>query len=270
VQRIFAAKGRPSNDPIIVHVSGFDRVRAIAARVPDAAARLAARFWPGALTMVLPRGPAVPDVVTAGLDSVGVRVPAHPVARALLAAADLPIAAPSANLFSRPSPTRAAHVLDDLAGRVDIVLDGGATDVGIESTVLDLTGDVPTVLRPGAVSVEALREIVPDVRVRTVTQAMGERAAMNAPGLLVQHYSPRAPLTLYEGDRDRALARMDADARAARASGRTVGVLDFSREDEAEVAATLYDRLRDLDARGVAVAIRDRLRRAAAGRVVRA
>jgi L-threonylcarbamoyladenylate synthase len=259
-------------------------VRAIASRVPDAAGRLAARFWPGPLTMVLPRGAAVPDIVTAGLDSVGVRVPAHPVARALLAAADLPIAAPSANLFSRPSPTRAEHVLDDLDGRIDIVLDGGSTEVGIESTVLDLTGETPTVLRPGAVSIEALREIVPNVRTRMVTQSLSDDAAMSAPGLLSKHYSPRAPLTLYEGDSARALARMDADARAARASGRVVGVIDFGGQDGQSVAATLYERLRELDARGVdlilvrgctaedgiAPAVQDRLRRAAAGRIVRA
>jgi L-threonylcarbamoyladenylate synthase len=146
VRRLFAAKGRPANDPLIVHVDDIDRMQALVRDVPDAARQLAARFWPGPLTLVLRRSEQVPDDVTAGLNTVAVRVPAHPVARALLIAAGVPVAAPSANLFSRPSPTRASHVMDDLAGRIDFVVDGGATQVGVESTVLDLSGEVPTIL----------------------------------------------------------------------------------------------------------------------------
>jgi len=130
VQRLFEAKGRPANDPLIVHVDAVESIQALVATVPDAARQLAARFWPGPLTIVLPRSSRVPDEVTAGLNTVAIRVPAHPVARALLSAAGIPVAAPSANLFSRPSPTRASHVLDDLAGRIDLVVDGGATHVG--------------------------------------------------------------------------------------------------------------------------------------------
>src|SRR6185436_129592 len=157
VRRLFAAKGRPANDPLIVHVDDIDRMQALVRDVPDAARQLAARFWPGPLTLVLRRSEQVPDDVTAGLNTVAVRVPAHPVARALLIAAGVPVAAPSANLFSRPSPTRASHVMDDLAGRIDFVVDGGATQVGVESTVLDLSGAVPTILRPGAISLDMLR-----------------------------------------------------------------------------------------------------------------
>ena len=285
VQRIFTAKERPANDPLIVHVARIEQVHAVATRVSEDAMRLAAQFWPGPLTLVLPRTPAVPDVVTAGLDTVGVRVPSHPVARALLAAAGVPVAAPSANLFSRPSPTRAAHVLDDLDGRVDLVLDGGVTHLGIESTVLDLSGEFPTVLRPGGVSVEALRQVLATVRTRDRAQGLDDPAAMRAPGMLSKHYSPRAPLTLYEGEPQRALARLQADAAAARASGRIVGVLDFGSEpDLTRVAVELYDALRAQDALGaelilvrgcaatpgLGVAIQDRLRRAAAGRIVRA
>src|SRR5262245_24011117 len=188
VPRLFEAKGRPANDPLIVHVDAVERVHALVRTMPDAVAALSARFWPGPLTLVLPRSARVPDEVTAGLDTVGVRVPAHPVARALLMAAGIPVAAPSANLFSRPSPTRASHVLDDLGGRIDLIVDGGATEVGVESTVLDLTRDVPTILRPGAVSREMLRAILPRVEQRSPAASPSD--AMPSPGILDRHTPP--------------------------------------------------------------------------------
>jgi L-threonylcarbamoyladenylate synthase len=290
VRRVFHAKGRPAADPLIVHVASVDDLAPLVSAVPDVVRRLAARFWPGPLTLVLPRSPAVPDEVTAGLDTVAVRVPAHPVARALIAAAAIPVAAPSANLFSRPSPTRAEHVLQDLEGRIDLLVDGGATPVGLESTVLALSADAPTILRPGAVTIEMLRELLPDVRMRDGTPpSAGE--ALPSPGLLAKHYSPRAPLTLYEGSAQAVLPRMLADARAARAAGQRVGIIVSDDDaigefevvrvgpvsDLPAVAARLYAAIRDLDASGVdvilvrgfpagaglGVAIHDRLRRAA-------
>ncbi len=284
VARIFEAKGRPANDPLIVHIATFDQVHALVSRVPAGARTLAARFWPGALTLVMPRSAAVPRAVTAGLPTVAVRVPSHPVARALLEAARLPIAAPSANLFSRPSPTRASHVQEDLDGRVDMIIDAGPTDVGVESTVLDISGDVPTVLRPGAVSLEEIRSVIGHVELRDAGQPLADPAAMPSPGLLARHYSPRAPLTLYEGDPRLIESRMQADARAATAAGQSVGVLDFSADrDVAAAAARLFAAIRELDATGVDVilargvsardglglAIQDRLRRASAGRIVK-
>lgn len=283
IGRIFEAKRRPANDPLIVHVAAVEEAEALVSRLPAAAHALAERFWPGPLTLVMPRGSAVPDVVTAGLPTVAIRVPAHPVARALLAAAALPVAAPSANLFSRPSPTQASHVRHDLDGRVDIILDGGPTPVGVESTVLDLSGDVPTVLRPGAIGLQALRDILGSVRFEQTPHRAGDAAAMRSPGLLSKHYSPRAPLTLYEGPPDLVTARMNADAGVATAAGRRVGVVDFGADpDPAVVASRLFATLRDLDASGVdlilargvlrldglGLAIQDRLRRAAAGRIV--
>jgi len=279
VRRLFAAKGRPADDPLIVHVASLDGVAPLVSERPPVVDALAARFWPGPLTLVLRRSRLVPDEVTAGLDTVAVRVPAHPVARALLAAAGIPVAAPSANLFSRPSPTQAGHVLEDLDGRIDLVLDGGRTQVGVESTVLDLSGDVPEVLRPGAVTLEMLRVLLPDVRLRADTAEPGPQ---RSPGLLSKHYSPRAPLTLYEGPPDRVIERMRADADASQAAGRRVGVL-LPDDDAAEMAARLYAALRGFDAAGVdeilaalpastgglSQAVADRLRRAAAGRIVR-
>jgi L-threonylcarbamoyladenylate synthase len=301
VRRLFAAKGRPAEDPLIVHVPDVDALAALTRDVPGTASALASRFWPGPLTMVLHRSSAVPREVTAGLETVAIRVPAHPIAHALLVASAVPIAAPSANLFSRPSPTRAEHVLQDLNGRIDLVIDGGPTTVGLESTVIDLTSPVPTILRPGAVTLEMIQAVLPDARM--TERASGEMAgAMKSPGLLARHYSPRAPLTLYEGSTARAIARMAADARTAMAQGQRVGVVaadedDFSgasthalkvvrlgpETDAASLAANLYNALRVLDEWGVdlilartfvdhsglTIAIHDRLRRAAAGRMVR-
>jgi L-threonylcarbamoyladenylate synthase len=296
VRRIFEAKGRPSTDPLIVHVAVFAQLAPLVATVPDVARLLAEHFWPGPLTLVMRRSAAVPDEVTAGLDTVAVRIPAHPIAQALLAAAAIPIAAPSANLFSRPSPTRAAHVLQDLDGRIDLVIDGGATTVGVESTVLDLSTGVPTILRPGAVTREMLMDVLPRVEIRDEAAAQPS-GAMPSPGLLTKHYSPRAPLTLYEGDTPSVIQRMTADARANAAQGRSVGIVAADGDpfteahvvriggerDLATIASKLYAALRELDAAGVdvilargfsstsglGVAITDRLRRAAAGRLVR-
>jgi L-threonylcarbamoyladenylate synthase len=297
VRRLFEAKGRPATDPLIVHVDAVDRIQDLVRGVPDSAVALATRFWPGPLTLVLPRSPRVPGEVTAGLNTVAVRVPSHPVARALLTAAAIPVAAPSANLFSRPSPTRASHVLDDLSGRIDLIIDGGPTQVGVESTVLDLSGAVPTILRPGAISIEMLRSILPRVEQRSSMQRGGE--AMPSPGMLERHYSPRAPLTVYSGEDGQSVARLVQDACSAVATGRRIGIMaaDEDREalaavvrlgeratisylgserDLAVVASRLYASMRELDASGVdqilvrsfpgddglAPAIRDRLRRA--------
>lgn len=305
VQRVFSAKGRPSADPLIVHVHDTAAVNALTRDVPATASTLALRFWPGPLTLVLRRSEAVPDEVTAGLDTVAIRVPAHPIAHALIRAAAVPVAAPSANLFSRPSPTRAEHVLQDLDGRIDLVIDGGPTTVGVESTVIDLTGLVPTILRPGAVTLDMVRTILPDVQLdQRVVRESAE--GMKSPGLLVKHYSPRAPLTLFEGSRPVVIARMAADAAEAVARGQRVGILAADEDefpdmaegavrvarlgDEREpsvLAFNLYNALRTLDANGVDLilartfqdesgsesglmtAIHDRLRRAAAGHIVK-
>jgi L-threonylcarbamoyladenylate synthase len=301
VRRLFDAKGRPATDPLIVHVTTLAALQPLVATLPTVAHTLANRFWPGPLTLILPRAPIVPDEVTAGLETVGIRMPAHPVARALIAAAGVPVAAPSANLFSRPSPTRAAHVLEDLDGRIDIVVDGGTTDVGVESTVLDVTTDPPVVLRPGAITLDMLRRAAPQVVMRGDRMPPG--GALASPGLLEKHYSPRAPLTLYDGSRGALL--LVRDALSAVTAGNRIGVLLPTNEHTTDVvmalpagesvvirtlgpsiedaARQLYAALRELDAAevaqilalalpardGLGTAIHDRLRRAAAGRIVR-
>ena len=300
VRRIFEAKGRPADDPLIVHVHDIHALSALTDDRPDTVDALASRFWPGPLTMVLRRSRVVPPEVTAGLETVAVRIPAHPIAFALISAAAIPVAAPSANLFSRPSPTRARHVLEDLDGRIDLVIDGGSTTVGVESTVIDLTAPTPTILRPGAVTVEMIREVLPGVGLSHAS-ARDPGAGMKSPGLLSRHYSPRAELTLYEGPTRSVLERIIADAADAIARGQRAGVIAADEDDlgpaspvvrivrlgperdHQALAANLYNTLRSLDAAGVdvilartfadesglAAAIHDRLRRAAAGRIVR-
>lgn len=296
VRRIFEAKGRPADDPVIVHLASADELGRVARRVPAVARRLAEAFWPGPLTLLLPRAAAVPLEVTAGLDTVGVRVPDHPVALALISAAGVPIAAPSANRFGHTSPTLAEHVLADLEGRVDVVLDAGPTPYGVESTVLDLSSGRPRVLRPGGVSVEALEQVLG----RRV--GVGRRGGPGrSPGMLARHYAPSARLELFEGPSEAALAAMRARAEALLRQGSRVGLLvareDLERlglaehdrrltvevlgseRDLAEVARRLYAGLRRLDAlqadvilartfgrEELGLAIADRLRRAAARR----
>lgn len=306
IGRLFQAKGRPATDPMIVHIARQEQLTDIVQEIPPVAHELSATFWPGALTLILAKREHVPDAVTAGRPTVGVRVPAHPVARALLDAAGVPIAAPSANRFSRPSPTTAQHVMTDLEGVVDLVLDAGPTPVGVESTVLDLTVSPPVVRRPGGVTVEQLQLILPNVV--TSTETLTASASQPSPGQLLRHYAPDHSLTLYLGPSDRAVGRLAEEVRAAVARGLKVGVLapteDLvalaprlaavaaagrvltrpygSRLNVAASARDLYHALRELDAeeidvilatapepRGLGAAIVDRLTRAAEGRIVR-
>jgi L-threonylcarbamoyladenylate synthase len=297
VGRIFAAKGRPASDPLIVHIAELAQLETVARDVPPLAYELAAEFWPGPLTLILRRSEAIPLNVSAGTETVGVRMPRHPVALALLRAAGLPVAAPSANLFARPSPTSAQHVLEDLRGRVDVVLDGGATDIGVESTVLDLVSETPRVLRPGGIPLEQLQARLPDVTY--TSQYLAEDEVASGPGMLLKHYSPRAELVVFDGTREAALAAVHEQASAALDAGRKVGVMlvdgDLaalsalpamveslgSSEDGVEAAQRLFAALRSLDARGADViytrslprtglglAVWDRLVRAAEGRIV--
>ncbi len=254
VARIFAAKGRPATSPLIVHVDSLEMARSLAREWPEAAERLAARFWPGPLTLIVKKQPHVPDEVTAGLDSVGLRMPAHPLALELIEAAGVPIAAPSANKFTELSPTTAEHVRESLGDAVDAILDGGACTVGIESTVLSLAGDHPVLLRPGMIGLDELEAEIGPIE---VAWSVGIGAHLS-PGMHLRHYRPRTPLYLDQAPAEGRgeWLRVSADAR--------------------DYAAHLYRKLHELDALGldwIAVemppdtpawaGIRDRLRRAA-------
>jgi L-threonylcarbamoyladenylate synthase len=200
VSRIFAAKGRPANNPVIIHISQEAQARSLVSSWPENAGRLAKRFWPGPLTIVLPRSSVVPDIVTAGGPTVAIRVPDHPVALALLRAAGIPLAAPSANRSTYLSPTRPEHVLDGLDGRIDLLIDAGPTRGGIESTVVDLTAFPGRILRPGLISLSQLESVIgPITLARTETDNPPSEAA-RSPGLMNRHYAPRAPLECLSGN----------------------------------------------------------------------
>jgi L-threonylcarbamoyladenylate synthase len=201
VEKIFAAKGRPADNPLIVHFGGMEQLGTLVREIPPRAYLLAGHFWPGPLTMVLPKSESLPGIVTAGLHSVAVRIPAHPLALALLREASLPVAAPSANLSGSPSPTTAAHVIADLAGRIDAILDGGACSIGVESTVLSLLEGTPAILRPGGVTWEMLRAVLGE-EIVDLSDSNGEfKGTPPAPGMKYRHYAPTVPLYLVEGGR---------------------------------------------------------------------
>lgn len=289
VRRIFEAKGRPARNPLIVHIAEASEALRVVAAWPETAARLAERFWPGPLTLVLPRRSEVPDVVTGGGATVAVRVPAHPVAQALLRAAGVPVAAPSANRSTRLSPTRAEHILHELGGRIDLILDGGPTPGGIESTVLDVMTVPPRLLRPGLVEAAALETIVGRLAPLPPTPSQNQRggdAPLPSPGMLERHYAPRTPLECIEmGGRERAEALAGAGQRVAwvtcgAAPADAGGAGTMIRElppDPIGYAAQLYAVLHQLDAAGLDcivvslppdtaewLAVRDRLLRASA------
>ena len=271
VARIFEVKGRPSSSPIIVHVSNHEMIGRVAASWPDKARALAKRFWPGPLTLVVPKTSEVPDIVTAGLSTVGVRMPAHPVALALIEAVQVPIAAPSANRFSEVSPTTAEHVRQGLGDRVDYVLDGGSCQVGIESTVLSLVDEIPVLLRPGGISRQGIEELIGAIA-RADQKLTG---AHPAPGMHPRHYSPRTPLYLV-CDGLVPLQGSGAYLQVCCPPKAEVGEVVQMPNNASEYAACLYGALHALDAHGydwIAVdappstpeweAVLDRLRRAA-------
>ena len=272
VGRIFEAKGRPSTSPIIVHVSSIEMARKVASDWPETAQHLAQKFWPGPLTLVLKKQPAIPAIVSAGLDTVGVRVPSHPVALGLIEAAQLPIAAPSANRFTQLSPTTAQHVREGLGDRVDHVLDGGACTVGIESTVLSLADRAPVLLRPGGISRQQIEAVIGPVAQQTTANS----EAHPSPGMHPRHYSPRTKLLLVRNG-DVPEEGSGAYLQLHQSPRSEVREVVLMPDEVSEYAARLYQTLHDVDARGydwIAVeappnapeweAVRDRLTRAAA------
>lgn len=281
VQKIFAAKGRPADNPLIVHISSRQMLTRVASTVTATAEALIARFWPGPLTLVLLRNNRVAPTVSAGLQTVAVRMPQSRIALALLEKADTPIAAPSANRSGRPSPTTAAHVLADLGGRIEMILDGGATNIGIESTVLDLTADAPLILRPGWITREAIAEVI-----GAVGQAGSENELKRSPGTRYRHYSPRARVVLIEEVSSAALAKLCKEflqAGKLALVAHTPVVIDddnfaavILENSAADYARSIYAALRELDEKnpdvivvegisetGEGAAVMDRLRRAA-------
>ncbi len=291
VTAIFQAKGRPQDNPLIVHISGVEELREVAREIPPQALKLAEVFWPGPLTIILPKSDRIPMVTSAGLDTVAIRLPSHPVARELIRRSGVPVAAPSANLSGSPSTTTARHCVDDLWGRVDAIVDGGECAVGVESTVISLAGAVPRLLRPGYVTLEQLREVLGAVELdRAVTSQPEEGAQVASPGMKYKHYAPKCRVILVSGRGDAYVDYVnrhrtegeyalcyDEDVAKLSCPSLSIG----PRNDEAGQAARLFDCLRKLDERGakvvyarcpkqsgVGLALYNRLIRAAAFQVI--
>ncbi|MCM2675970.1 L-threonylcarbamoyladenylate synthase [Alkalicoccobacillus plakortidis] len=290
VKEIFRAKGRPNDNPLIVHIADRAQLDELVTEIPEVAEKLMKAYWPGPLTLIFKASDRVPSDVTAGLDTVAVRMPSHPVARELLLKADVPVAAPSANLSGRPSPTTADHVWTDLAGRIAGVIDGGPTGVGLESTVLDISGQHPVIFRPGGITLEQIAEVAADVELDQALVTEGQ--APKSPGMKYTHYAPKGSLTLVR-DPDRIHELVASET----AQGNRVGVLttenrqhkykaDFvfacgADGDLAKTAALLYNGLRQFDDHhidviysevfpesGVGAAVMNRLLKAAGGRII--
>jgi L-threonylcarbamoyladenylate synthase len=265
IDRIFKVKGRPNDNPLIVHIPCAERLNDLVREHPDSAWKLAERFWPGPLTLVLPSNGSIPSVVTAGLTTVGIRVPRHPVAIELLRRTGIPVAAPSANLSGRPSPTNGQDVIEDLDGKVEMILDAGPSGIGVESTVLDLTSEIPRVLRPGGVTKEMLETVFGKGRVEVSWKIEADKPS--APGMKYRHYAPKAPLKVYSGAAEQMEHVIRSELEKLLKNNKRVAVLGFSdhegafpgavflslgrRTDSTEPARRLFQLLRECDRLGV-------------------
>ena len=295
---IYAAKGRPSDNPLIVHISKISDLYEVGVEISKEAELLAKTFWPGPMTLIVKKSEGIPLETTGGLDTVAVRLPSHPIARALIEKSGRFIAAPSANTSGRPSPTRASHVIDDLDGRISCIIDGGHVDIGLESTIIDLTEDIPTILRPGAISLSDLIAVTGRGR---MDPGLGEESTLRpkAPGMRYRHYAPKGELSIVEGARDDVIKKIKSLCEEDQKRGRSVAVIaksesageyagyrifDVGAESrEEEIAKNLYDILRKLDEENIeyiyseafdtphiGAAIMNRLLKAAGHRVISA
>ena len=268
-EKIYRAKGRPSDNPLIVHICRMEDIYPIVKEVPEAALKLADVFWPGPLTMILKKSDKVPDTTTGGLDTVAVRMPGHKTALAFIAAAGGYVAAPSANISGKPSPTLAKYVAEDMGGRIDMILDGGEIAIGLESTIIDLTGKVPVILRPGYITKKMLESVLGQVETDSVVMGVDDGQAPKAPGMKYRHYAPKGELTIISGSRERVIAEINRRSGEMKRKGRKVGIIGTddtvalykegiiksagSRKEETTIAKALYRILREFDDEEVSV-----------------
>lgn len=291
VRKIFAAKGRPADNPLIVHISHFDMIKPLVTEIPELAYKCAELFWPGPLTMIMPKSSIIPNVTSGGLDTVGIRMPSHWTARDIIDKCGFPIAAPSANLSGSPSPTTAEHVFNDMTGRIPAIVDGGYSAVGVESTVIIFEGSAIRILRPGFISAEDLSEVTPEIIIdKGVTEQLEQGTAARSPGMKYKHYAPKADITIIDGSleafRSYSSAKGDSDTvlmvfESSDAEGLGSKCIEYGKDSEMQ-ANRLFDVLRSLDeikaekvfARcpektGVGLAVYNRLLRAAGFKVVK-
>lgn len=266
-KKIYEAKGRPSDNPLIIHISDMKDLYTITTGVTDAALKLAEAFWPGPLTMILNKSSVVPYETTGGLDTVAVRMPDNKIALEFIKASGGFVAAPSANLSGRPSPTEAGHVLDDMKGRIDMIIDGGSSTIGLESTIVDLTEEVPVILRPGYISMKSLSRVVGDVVYDPAILDADSGQAPRAPGMKYRHYAPKGDLSIVKGEKEKVIEYIRKQTEEALKEGDRVGIIATeetylnynatvvqnigSRDDEATIARRLYAVLRDFDLENV-------------------
>ncbi len=270
VLRIFAAKERPADNPLIVHVSSLEEIPPLVREIPEAAKLLMEAFWPGPMTLILPKADCISSAVSAGLDTVGIRMPASDAARALIRAAGTPIAAPSANRSGKPSPTTAQHVFEDMDGRIPMILDGGECEVGVESSVIDATGETPIILRPGGITPEMVTQVLGSCMVdEHVMSPLKEGELVRSPGMKHKHYSPEAKTVIYEGAARSVIAAITAHYDEAEKAGEKPCILGFDEHDfggrnklslgsenePREAAKRLFAALRELDERGETLAL---------------
>lgn len=296
--KIYAAKGRPSDNPLIIHIAQMEDLAFIVKEIPKAAYRLAQRYWPGPLTMIFHKAECVPRETTGGLDTVAVRMPSNKIAQVLIREGGGYIAAPSANRSGRPSPTAARYVVEDLEGRVDMIIDGGAADLGLESTIIDLTGDKPVILRPGYITEEMLRETLGQVETDQTIIDGNSGQAPKAPGMKYRHYAPKGSLLIVEGEEDRRVSYINEQLTLQKKQGRRTGVIATDetagkyfadsvksvgkRCNEEQIAKALFRILREFDdeeiqtiyaesfeSRGVGYAVMNRLLKAAGHQVIK-
>jgi L-threonylcarbamoyladenylate synthase len=269
VRKIFIAKGRPSDNPLIVHIADRKKVFQLTACVPEKAVALMDKLWPGPLTLVMKKSPVIPDVITAGLDTVAIRMPEHPVALELIRQAEIPIAAPSANVSGKPSPTTAQHVLDDLDGKIEMIVDAGSSRVGLESTVLDVSADPPVLLRPGGITPQQIENIIGHIDIdKTILGRVSTTNVPRSPGMKYKHYSPKAHVIIVESSSpDSQADKICQLAEVNKKEGRKVGICATDqtyglykgfetismgdREHPETIASRLFSLLREFDDRGV-------------------
>ena len=263
VKGLFEAKGRPQDNPLILHISSIDQLKTLVLEVPGIAYECINRYWPGPLTMIFKKSEIVPYVITGGLETVAIRMPNNKIALELISQAGVPLAGPSANLSGRPSPTNALHVINDLSGKIDMIIDGGETGVGLESTVLDLTGEAPMILRPGGVTFENLKEFIPDILQDLGTIIVDDSIIPKSPGQKYTHYAPKADMYVFTGSKDNVIKNILNQAEEYISQGKKVGIMATietksmydkgtvltvgSRKDMTTIAANLFKVLRMFD-----------------------
>ena len=297
-RKIYAAKGRPSDNPLIIHIYRMEDLEVLVKEIPESARKLAEAFWPGPLTMILPKADVVPKETTGGLDTVAVRMPSHKVALAFIKAAGGFVAAPSANLSGKPSPTLAKYVLEDMDGRIDMIIDGGDIAIGLESTIVDLTGDVPMILRPGYITLDMLKDVLGEVTMDPTLMDGDCKERPKAPGMRYRHYAPKGDMLIIEGEPEKVVVEINTLVKESHQKGYKTGVIATAenvekyradvvkvvgnRGDDTAIAASLYRILREFDdeevdaiysesfaADGIGQAIMNRLLKAAGHKYIK-